>query len=191
MLLRQASQLAAAGGKPRGGAHHRPKPPIDPHILDGIFSIFFKDISNVGVYEHISKSQAVNGEGLAARYDLLKAIITAAPSGGIPPGPARASLVKVFSQRPEANTTVFNTGVFAGLRLDRLTVMLAHLRRCAQDPSRMQQAAVKMTGPSLAKVQELVSMVDKEWATIEDANSTVTLYYDPAQCTPPQRINQM
>jgi hypothetical protein len=145
---------------------------MDEGVLMGIFSTFSQEMINVQEYENISKAQAVSGEGLAHNFELLARILRAAPSGEIPGGSSKSAFQKVVITRPELNTSIYNISTFAGLRVDRLGVMLCHVRRLANDSVRLQQCASKCSGPSFKRVQELVGLIDLQTLAGDDATTT-------------------
>ena len=63
---------------------------------------------------------------------------------------------KILCASPELNTTRFNMFTFAGLRVDRLGVLLFHLRRLCNDSERISQCAGKCTRPQFIIERELV-----------------------------------
>ena len=167
--------MSSQEGKSRGGPHNYPKPMVDQQVLFAVFNKYATDWADFGQYENLSKNQAVSGEGLAARYDFLKALLTVAPQASFQAQPARAAMVEIVSKNPKLNATIFHTGCFVGARLDRVNVCLAHLRRLAQDEERFQQMAVKCTAQALEKVTELVKMVE---LSLAETDSLATVYYD-------------
>lgn len=158
LLGKMLSKLALPSKK--GGARHKPAPIVDPHVLAAVFGKFKSSIADFGIYEHVSVNQACKGNGLVAHYDFLKAMLTLCPSGDMPGNSARTALLTVICNAPEMNSTIYNSAVWAGMRCERLGCMLNHLRRLAREGGRFKQAAMAMTGPDLAKLKTLVSMLD-------------------------------
>lgn len=160
----------------RGGAHHRPKPRVDDVVLQTIFEKHKDILMNLGVYEHISKPMAASGEGLAYCYDLLSDLLEACPSSGVPTGIAKSAIMKLLMAEPTLNGTIYNAQIFAGMRVDRLGVVLLHLRRICQDDVRQRQCGAKCNGKAWQLVQQLIPKVNMEWCFLEDS---ATIYYDP------------
>ena len=113
---------------------------------------------NVHAYETISRSQAVSGEGLAANFNMLQKLLELSPQAELPARKTKTCIEKVLAQSPGLNATVFNNSVYAGLRLERLVVMLYHLRRLQRDPQALMACSNKTSGSSVMKVQELLGI---------------------------------
>ena len=129
-------------------------------------------------YENISKAQGVNGAGIANNSLMLKKILEISPGADIPVGLTKHCFQKVLCAHPELNTTRFNMSTFAGLRVDRLGVLLFHLRRLCNEPERIPQCASKCTGAQFAIVQELVSICSSREASV-DRSTTETVFVPP------------
>ena len=160
----------------RGGANRKPWPKVDDSIILKIFEENIGDIMNAEDYESISLPMASFGPGIVKKSKLIRAILLACPCGGVPAGAAKKAIEKIVTVKPELNTSLWNTSVFAGQRLERILVLLAHVRRLAQEGFRLQQCALKCTGPEVATIKELVKLIDVEWSKQHD---TATMYYDP------------
>jgi hypothetical protein len=145
--------------KTRGGARRHPVPPVEDSLLLGLLGKHAEEICDLGVYESIQTPQAVNGEGLAAKAELLTVILEAVPTAELPMASCKQAFTRVLSSKPVLNNTVFQNHVFAGLRMDRLACMLHHVRRLCQDEYKRDVCAAKCSGPSWAKVQDLMAMV--------------------------------
>ena len=131
-------------------------------------------------YENISKSQGVSGAGIANNSLMLKKILEISPGADIPVGLSKHCFQKILCAHPDLNTTRFNMSTFAGLRVDRLGVVLCHLRRLCNEPERIPQCASKCTGAQFSIVQELVaSCTSRE--TSADRSTTETIFVPPGR----------
>lgn len=146
----------------RGGARNHKKPEVDEFILFSIFSKHAEELINVGPYEAISKSQAVNAVGLAKNFGLLQALISASPTAEIPAGLAKHAILRMLSEKPELNKSIYNTATYAGLRVDRVSTMLYHVRRLRDDNTRHLSCSAKCTGEDWQKVKQLLLLADQE-----------------------------
>ena len=84
--------------------------------------------------------------------------------------------MKMVLAEPTLNATIYNAQIFCGMRVDRLGVVLLHLRRVCQDEVRLRQCGAKCNGKAWHLVQQLIPKVDMEWCFLEDS---ATVYYDP------------
>ena len=159
----------------RGGAFHQPRPDLDESVLLTFVSTFRTDIMNVHAYETISCSQAVSGEGLAANFNMLQKLLELSPQAELPARKTKTSIEKVLAQSPGLNGTVCNNNVYAGLRLERLVVMLYHLRRLQRDPQAMMACSNKTSGSSMMKVKELLGMMTDAPAGAAESQDQVSV----------------
>ena len=154
-----SARIALASSQSKGGPRHKPSPVVDPSILAAVFAKHKESIANFIIYEHISVSQAVRGNGLVQHYNFLKTMLTLCPSGDMPGTSAKAAMLTLVVQCPEINTSIYNSSVWAGMRCERIGCMLNHLRRLAREPDRLKQAALSMSGQDLAKLKTLINML--------------------------------
>jgi len=142
-----------------------------------LFGKFATAIADLGPYEFISRTQACHGRGLVALIDLLQAIVELCPGAELATGAAKQALLLLVVQRPEINTSKYNNGIWAGLRVERLATILNHLRRISREPGRLAQVASKVTGPEFAQLKKLASLVQaKAYGQVEDEDDDQTVY---------------
>ena len=180
----------------RGGARHKEHPIVDVDILSRVFEKHKLCIADFGVYEHVSRTQACRGVGLVLCYDLLKEILLLCPGGDMPGTSAKAAMVGLIVADPSINKTIYNSGVWAGQRCERLGTLLNHLRRIARETDRMKQAAMQLNGTQLTLLKELVQLIkvtgEHSWASgiasgrggVSDAEETVGYDEDPVTPQP-------
>lgn len=169
----QFLEMASLHRKGPGGANNRPKPSIDEDVMWRLFSTH-EDWVDMGPYETLSKSQACHGEAIAGMYDFVKDILEVAPTGAFAAGPAKAAMSRIVSAKPKLNTTLFNTVVFVGGRLDRITTMMFHLRRISSNEKKYAACAAKCTSGALDKLNDLIKLMD---ISLAEEESTATNYY--------------
>ena len=144
----------------KGGPLHKSKPQVDVDLLFRVFSSHGPLMKLLGPYEHVSRSHAVDPKGLVHLYDLLKSLVKICPSGEIAPVSLKGALLRLLTDDCTVNDTKYAGQVWVGLRADRLTTVLCHLRRVARDPEAMKQCCSKLTGFELAKLQEVAGMIE-------------------------------
>ena len=170
----QVLTMAALHRKGPGGAHNRPKPNIDEDVMWKLFSSH-EDWVDLGPYETLSRSQACNGEAIAGMYGFVKAILKVAPTGAFAAAPAKAALCRIVTANPKLNTTGFNSFVFVGVRIERITTMMFHLRRISTNHKHFAACAAKCTPGGLQRLQDLTHLMD---TSLADQESTCSNYYD-------------
>lgn len=150
-------QKLMASPKPRGGAHHGTKPAIDDKVLDRIFAEQCRLLMDLGPYEHLSRAQACNGKALVALFDLLLPIVQENASAEVSGAALKLALLRLAAARPGLNKSPYSNFVWAGLRVERLTTVLYHLRRIHREPLRLQQCAAKLTGVETSQLHQLLN----------------------------------
>lgn len=152
----------------RGGAKHFSKPMVDPYLLYKTLHKHHELVANVGGYETVSRSQGTDAKGLHQCLPLLQDLLQISPTGEIHPGPFRQALMKLVQEKPQVNSTAFNGGVWANMRVERLTVALLHLRRLKADEE-MRKCVAKLTGTEFQQLKELAKQLqDKDAAGNEN-----------------------
>ena len=106
----------------RGGPRHTIKPQVDEGLLLKVFSLHQDLLQDFGVYEHISKSQAVNPKGLFKLLSLTKGLLELEPQAEIHSQCLRNSIFQVLLKEPSLNDTKFSGSVWVGLRVERIGV---------------------------------------------------------------------
>lgn len=143
----------------RGGARHFAKPCIDPGILLRTFKDHANTIKDLGTYETISKSGAVNPQGLLHCKGLLQDIIEIAPTCQVGPQVLRTALMQLLTQNVSLNNSKFNGSTWANIKSERLTVLLAHCRKVARDKEQQRVCAGKLTAHEYQQLHLVVSGV--------------------------------
>ena len=122
----------------------------------------------------------MRGESLAANYDLFKQLLLITATAELPAKKTKNAFLQLLGKTPSLNTTCYNNNVYAGLRVDRLTIMGYHLRRLQRDQPAFQQCVNKTTGLAMEKVKMLLAMMDPCTAaeeTQEDSQVAPTVCY--------------
>ena len=71
----------------RGGARHFSKPVVDTDVLYSCLERHQAMVSNMGQYDHISRSQGVDAKGIVHLIPLWKDLLRLCPCGEIHPQP--------------------------------------------------------------------------------------------------------
>ena len=188
LFLAMKRTISMAGG--RGGDKHKPVRPVDEGVLMEIFAAHKENMCDLGVYEGISRPQASFAPGIAANAALLKRILVACPQAELPTAVARSAFMRVLMQFPGLNKSIYTMDVYAGLRVDRLCVMLYHLRRfdASRDTNEeaMRVACKKCTAEQLLQLKNLKALMN---LTGFDADQTCaeTVFHDPLEPATPIR----
>lgn len=122
--------MAAKRG--RGGARHTPKPFTDEGVLFKVLADHKELVKDLGPYELISRSGAVDPKGLVRNLDLVRDLLRAEPTGEVHTQPMRQALLKLMRNDPTVNTSRFNGSVWSNLKGERLGCLLNHTRKWAR-----------------------------------------------------------
>ena len=139
----------------KGGARHFAKPFIDPGILFRVLHDHKELVQSMGIYDTISKNQALDPQGLVKMLPLLRALAKVEPTMEVHTGAMRQGLNSLLTEDPAINTTKFNGSVWVSLRQERLTTLLAHFRRLKTD-GELRKCAQKLTAAEFLHLQEVV-----------------------------------
>ena len=151
----------------KGGARHTPKPMVDDGVLFKAISNHSSLLGNLGSYEQISKSQGCDPRGLMKILPLVKALIDCEGTCEIHPSCLRKAIFAVLMEEPQLNDTKFFGSVWTNLKVERVTVILYHVRRLAAGD--LKQCAARLSGSEHLKLQEVLQNVNKKVATVSEA----------------------
>eukprot|EP00435_Cladocopium_sp_Y103_P053550 s2178_g17.t1 len=143
----------------KGGARHFAKPAIDPGILLRIFKDHSALISNLGIYETVSKSGAVSPKGLLDCKALLQDIIEVAPTCELAPQVLRTSLMNLLAHDVSLNSTKWNGATWCNIKAERVTVLLSHLRKVAREKDQQRLCTAKLTSHQYQQLETIFSEV--------------------------------
>lgn len=143
----------------KGGARHFTKPAIDPGIILRIFKDHSALIANLGIYETVSKSGAVSPKGLLDCEALLQDITEVAPTCELAPQVLRTSLMNLLAHDVSLNSTKWNGATWCNIKAERVTVLLAHLRKVARDKEQQRLCTAKLTSHQYQQLETLFSEV--------------------------------
>jgi hypothetical protein len=133
----------------RGGAYRTQAPDVDEGLVLKAMGKFICFVGDLGDYENKSRSDQPDGSGLVHLKPLLDELLLISETAQIAPGVLRKCFLKLVFERPDLNATVYNNGVWAGLRQERFVCILNHLRRLAREKERFRQVAAKLTAKEL------------------------------------------
>ena len=141
---------------------------MDQHELNEALNRAYKhssrrDILNFGIYDRVSRAQAVSAEGLCANAEVLKQIIMFCPQAEIQHHQLKASVM----QFQHLNDSHYKHDLWASMKAERLLTMLCHVRRIARGSDRFRQCLHKAS----EREKEIVRMI-LELCAFDDASST-------------------
>ena len=142
----------------RGGHRHFPKPYVDPGILFKVLQNNQTLVEDLGGYERISKPQAPDPKALLANYDLCKGLISCEKSCQIHSQPLRAALLKALADKPDMNNGNFSGEVWINFKIERLTTLMAHLRKLARDDN-WGSCAAKLKATEFLQMKRLLQSI--------------------------------
>ena len=117
------------------------------------------NIKDLGPYETISKTGAVNPKGLLECRSILQDIIEVVPTCEIAPQVLRTSLMNLLSHNVSLNATRFNGLTWANIKAERITVLMAHCRKVAREKDQQRLCMAKLTSHEYLQLQTLISDV--------------------------------
>lgn len=145
-------------GPGRGGARHFSKPYVDSGLLFKVLEANANILQNLGSYEHLSRSQAACPKGLVWTLPLWKGLVGLEASAEIHSQPLRAALVSLLTRKPDLNESKDHSGqVWANLKLERINVILTHVRALARGS--LTAAAAKLNREDFTKLQASLQLV--------------------------------
>ena len=95
-------------------------------------SEYKKEVMDMGPYECVSKTGAINPKGLVQCRFLLEDLLKLSPTGEIHSGAFRTSFLNLVVKDPAVNNSRFNGSTWANLRQERFSTLLLHLRKVAR-----------------------------------------------------------
>ena len=99
-------------------------------------------------YESSTKTQAVKGDNLATMGPFLSALLDVAPTGEVSNTELRTAIRTTVCAHPDLNGTTQKNDAWADLRIDRIVMILYHLRRL-MDPVKWQQMVITTQGQNV------------------------------------------
>ena len=145
----------------RGGPRHSAKPYVDPGVLFKCLEKHTELLAEMGAYDVLGSNAAVDFKALLRLKPMWLSLLKAESSGQIAPKPLRQGVGALLAERPHLNSTVGGTGsMWVSLKLERLNVLLTHLRRCGREEKSMVLAASKLTKPEYRSLREGLERLD-------------------------------
>ena len=129
----------------RGGPRHKAKPHLDTDLLYQIL-VDHKDlVQDMGSYEYIGTSSAPDIKGLVRNMDLWVALGKAEPTAEVAPAPLKQALLSLLTNHTEMNNSKHRGEVWVQLRANRITILLAHVRKVKRDGNlALEKAAARL-----------------------------------------------
>ena len=144
----------------RGGARHAAKPLCDAGLILKALKDNSAEVCDLGAYEAINKSNAVDPKGIVSNLDLIDALVKVQRCAEIHPQPLRAALSQLLINDPSLSKTKWTGQVWVGLRCERLTTLMYHFRQVCRDEGVHKRAAIKLKGIEMIKLKEMIAKVE-------------------------------
>ena len=142
----------------RGGIRHTKKPEVDVGLLLEVLNCNKTMLRDLGPYEQISRTQSCHAKGLLKCLPLIKGLIELEPTAEIHSQSIRSALMQLLVAQPTVNDTKWSGSVWCGLKVERVGVLLNHMRRL-RSPVDMKTCAAHLTGNELVQLQDVVNMI--------------------------------
>ena len=110
----------------------------------------------MGEYESISKSCAVNGRALSQVSSFLKDLVSIQKCCEFNHSQMKAAYMNLAKEKPNVSTGKFVSKVWSGLRAERVTTVLSHVRRVCRSDDRVFQMLGKMDAKDYDKLRDEV-----------------------------------
>ena len=143
---------------PRGGARNYKKPWVSEEVLYGVLASNVDLVKDLGSYESVMKSWAVDYGGLVMCENLVLAFLKVCPMCVVHDKALRKAVSKLLLLDPDVNQTKYRDDVWVNMRCERLGTLLNHVR-AARD-SALTAASMRLTGASLKKLKNILQKVD-------------------------------
>ena len=150
----------------KGGPRHTVKPATDAGLLLKALKHNIAQVIDMGIYEATSRTSACSPKGLVENADLLCALVAIEPTAEVHPGPLKSAMLKLLTDEPSLNQSKFIGNVWITMRMERVTTLLYHLRRLANEPDAEKFLATRVTGAEFCALRHLIRMVEVKDAVV-------------------------
>lgn len=144
----------------KGGSRHNAKPMVDEGLLLKALEKHKDIVQNMGPYEKISKSQGCHPKGLMLVLPLMRCLIELQPTAEIHTSSLRKAIFGLLFNDATLNDTKWSGTVWTNLKVERIGVILYHMRRL--QGSDMKTCAAKLTGGEFLQLQDVVELISKK-----------------------------
>ena len=145
----------------KGGARHTSKPVVDVDLLVTCLADRKDLLADLGPYEQISRNQCCNPKALLKVLPLVKGLVALEPTAEIHPGNLRQAVMQVLMEHPALNKSNWNGGLWVNVRVERVGVVLYHMRRLKQGED-LRMCAGKLTSLEFMHLQEVIDIMEKK-----------------------------
>ena len=136
-----------------------PKPYVDSGLLLRTMAAHEKVVRDLGSYELVSRTGAVDPTGILHCLDLVKGLVMIESSAEIHPQPLRTALLQMLTQTPTLNNTKYNGKVWANLKAERIGRLMIRVRKLARTES-LSSCAARLTSREFLKLEEVLKLVE-------------------------------
>ena len=138
---------------------------VDSGVVYTALKLHVPMLCDMGPYEVISSSQAPDFKAMVLLADMWRSLLKISPTGEIHCQPMRSAMLSLLIQKPELNKTENSGQVWVGLRVERLTCLLTHLRKIKREGSAaLEKAAAKLSRDEFQQLQaglQLLTLKDE------------------------------
>ena len=92
---------------------------------------------------------------------LIKGLVTLESTAEIQPGNLRQAVMRVLMEHPALNKSKWNGGLCVNIRVERVGVILYHMRRLKQGED-LRMCAGKLTSLEFLHLQEVIDLMEKK-----------------------------
>ena len=136
----------------KGGSRHNAKPMVDEGLLLKALEEHKDIVQNMGPYEKISKLMLV--------LPLMRCLIELQPTAEIHTSSLRKAIFGLLFNDATLNDTKWSGTVWTNLKVERIGVILYHMRRL--QGSDMKTCAAKLTGGEFLQLQDVVELISRK-----------------------------
>ena len=150
---------------------------MDRHSVFLLLSRHVNLIKDFGRYERRARADSADGSGLVDLQVLLSEILEMSPTGYLNANAVKAGLLDMVVKQPSVNVSPYNNQVWAGLRCERLTTIMNHVRRLSREGPRLRQAMATLTAKDSQVLKDLIGLVQAESTRLDADDDHATRYY--------------
>ena len=119
-----------------------------------------KQAFNFGAYEVIARQQAIYLAGIRQNKQLLEELLQVAPQGELRMSQLKEAFMKLAQQYRELMSgSMLTLDLWSGARSDKVTTMLAHVRRYCNDHTKQNNNHSKATKEDVECIKHLCSLI--------------------------------
>ena len=150
----------------RGGARHFPKPMVETGLLFDVLSAHEKIIADFKQYETLSTGSSIDPKGLMYCLQLVASILEFEPSCELHPQPLRNGLLRLLTNKPALNASMYSGSIWVNQRAQRVNVVLSHFRKLARAWPNA-KCAGELTGKEVSQLPDILQKIELRDAPLQ------------------------